>query len=149
MLKLSSNIVLPSNRKLSIRQGTNSSTNIFKSRSNPSLHRLGDHPHSLKNHHINIGALQVADDLFLLSSIPSCAHTLVAEAQADTPRERFSFSKKKMRTMVLSSKKKTQPRKSQDIMLHGTKVQTANAEIHLGISRSSDGSTTLCMQVAW
>ena len=54
--------------------------------------------------------------------------------------------------MLISNNKKTQPRNSSDITLYGTKIETSNAEIYLGISYSSDGTntntTTLCMQVA-
>ena len=72
-----------------IRQGDNSSTDIFKSRSTPTLYRLGDHPDSLKIGHIKPGALQVADDLVLSSSTSDGAHALVTEAQVDASRERF------------------------------------------------------------
>ena len=77
---------------------------------------------------------------------------LVAEAQVDASRERFPFSKKKKRTMVISSKKKTDPKHGPDITLYGTKSETFNAEVHLCISRSSDctkkNTTTRHMQVA-
>ena len=53
--------------------------------------------------------------------------------------------------MVISSKKEIQPRNSTDITMYGAKIETPNAEIHLSISKSCDGTnkkaTTLCMQV--
>ena len=62
--------------------------------------------------HIKIGGLQVADNLVHSSSMPVGAQTLVTEAHVEVSREKFSFGKKKTRTMVISSIKKTQPRNS-------------------------------------
>ena len=59
-----------------------------------------------------IGGLQVADNLVHSSSMPVGAQTLVTEAHVEVSREKFSFGKKKTRTMVISSIKKTQPRNS-------------------------------------
>ena len=54
--------------------------------------------------------------------------------------------------MLISSQMKTQPRNSSYITLDGAKIETPNAELHFGISRSSDGTnkntTALHMQVA-
>ena len=62
--------------------------------------------------HIKMGTLQVADNLVHSSSMPVGAQPLVTEAQVEVTREKFSFGKKKTKTMVISSIKMTQPRNS-------------------------------------
>ena len=89
---------------------------------------MGDHTESLKISHIQIGALQVTDDLILLTSMPTGPQVLDAEAKVEASTQWFSFSKKKTRTMVISSKKKTNPRSCPDITLCGAKIGTSNVK---------------------
>ena len=66
--------------------------------------------------------------------MPAGMHALVTEAEVDASREKFSFSKKKPWTVVISSKKKkTEPSNSQDITLYNAKIKTPNTESYLGI----------------
>lgn len=122
-----------------IRQGGITSTGMFKAKANPCLTKLQNHPSSLHIGHLKVGALMVADDLVLTGTSSEDVQELVAEAQLDAERERFSFSKTKTRSMVVSKgAKNTHPEPS--AKLQGTVIEKSSNETHLGITRTEDGT---------
>ena len=124
-----------------IRQGAVSSTGSYKVQGNPCLHRLQSHQDAFRIGSVQLGGIQVADDLVVQSPSPRGIQMLVTEAQMHASRERFSFSQSKTKSMTIRPKKQEATEEAH-VKLYGTVIESSVSEIHLGITRTADGKNT-------
>ena len=121
-----------------IRQGAESSSEIYKVRANPVIRATCDIPDTLRIGSIPIGAPTCADDVCLLSSSYTGAQTALLVAQNDANRERYEFSSTKTKVLLCNShpKKSTETLKeSHPLYLNEVPLDYTNKETHLGIQQ--------------
>ncbi len=125
-----------------IRQGGLTSTELFKARSNPLLHRLEAHPSTYKIGTISTGAIMVADDLALIARSTQEMQTLLDEAEIDASHERYIFSSSKTKTLDTSNHKRGKTDELPSLELNGERLGTSNMEAHLGVKRTNTHKNT-------
>ena len=136
--------------KIGIKQGAESSTGVFNSKSNTTLSQIASQPDSFHIGSIPVGVPTVADDMCLLSTSRIGAQTLLYIAQNDANRERYDFSTTKTKTILCNSS--LTPEEAQlamPLQLNNNTLAYVNAETHLGLERSTKGcaSTTISARV--
>ncbi len=117
-----------------IRQGGLTSTELFKARANPLLHKLGSHPCTFKIGSIPTGSIMVADDLALISESNIGMQMLLNEAESDAAKERYLFSTTK--TKAMATRNATGVAVDAGLKLNGQPLAMSMKETHLGIHRA-------------
>ena len=128
-----------------IRQGAESSTEFFKTRTNPPLRTAADIPDTLRIGTIKVGAPTCADDTCLLTTSHLGAQTALLVLQDDANRERYEFSEVKTKTLLYNSKPKLDISVLKEVSpmhLNGQPLDYTSQETHLGIERRDDGKAT-------
>jgi hypothetical protein len=97
--KLSREII----EKIGIKQGAESSSGVFITRTNPTLKHITKIPESLRIGSIPVGAPTCAVDTCMLSSSMLDAQTLLYVAQDEANRERFDYSTTKSKTILCNT----------------------------------------------
>ena len=120
-----------------IRQGAESSTEVFKCRTNILLNELCQQPDGLHIGCINIAAPTCADDVCLLSASYVGTQTLINIAEADSHRQRYDFSDTKTKILKIEPNKTGKIEKP--LFLNGSEIDYSQEETHLGIKRTDDG----------
>lgn len=134
--------------KIGIKQGAESSTGVFITRTNPTLDQVAKIPESLRIGSIQVGTPTCADDTCLLSTSMLAAQTQLLIAQDEANRERFDYSTTKTKTILCNSA--IQPEEAGTMMplkLNGASVDYVTQETHLGLERSQSGTATPTIQV--
>ena len=98
--------------RVGIRQGAESSTEVFKCRSNILLNELCQQPDGLHIGSINTAAPTCADDVCLLSASYVGTQTLINIAEADSHRQRYDFSDTKTKILKKRAKQDRKNRKA-------------------------------------
>ena len=131
--------------KQGIRQGAETSTEIFKGRGNKTLNTIASLPDSLRIGSVQVGAPTCADDTCLLSTSLLGAQTALLVAQDDANRERFQYSESKTKAILVNDKSKLTPdilTQAQPLMLNGQALNYVSQEKHLGIERTSTATAS-------
>ena len=117
-----------------IRQGGQSSTDLFKCRSNKMLQRITELPDSFRIGSISLGAPTTADDTALLSATRVGAQTQINVAQDDANNHRYNFSTVKTKAIVINPS----PLGEAPLRLNNLPVDISHQETHLGLQRTPD-----------
>ena len=125
-----------------IRQGGETSTEGFKAKENPFLHKIRLHPKSLHIGCIPMGIPTVADDNCMLARTREGAQTQLLLAQQNAAKVRYVFSTAKSKVMYLQSSSCSQLAKQETFMFNNSDIDSSEKETDLGLSRTADGRTT-------
>ena len=117
-----------------IRQGAETSADLFNIRSDPLLKRLAVHPDTFCIGTTKIGAIMVADDLALASHSGPGLQVLLNIAEQDAAEKRYDFSESKTKVQSINSPSTPQ------LLLNGLPIGRSAEETHLGITRSDTTS---------
>ena len=119
-----------------IRQGGETSTEIFKAKDNSFLDKMQQHPASLRIGSIPVGIPTVADDNCLLADSHTNAQALLLMAEHNASKDRYTFSSAKSRVIHLQGRDADIP---MELVFSGGPIKYSSAETHLGLVRSSNG----------
>ena len=122
-----------------IRQGANTSTEAYKGKSNPLLHRAASNPVAYRVGTIETGAPTTADDTAYMTKMLHGTQVLVGMAETDSRHARYNFSSTKTKFMTVNQKKN---RYIPEPKLYGNDIATTTQERHLGIERTPDNRAT-------
>lgn len=120
-----------------IKQGAESSTDLFKAKSNPMIDRSGSHPVAYRIGSIPVGAPTTADDTALISSSRLGAQVQIGIAQLEANQNRYCFSNQKTKVMVVNQKKDPE---NPNLKLNNNIIDVSEQEKHLGIERTPNHS---------
>ena len=123
----------PFREKQGIRQGGSSSADNYKGGKNSLLYNLQEAScNTIGN--LNTGALMVADDLTITSTVLYNMQAGLNIASRDSSRARYSFNMDK--TKIIAINTKVNP----NLMVNSIPLGTSKAETHLGIIRNCKGT---------
>ena len=126
-----------------IRQGAESSTGLYKGKSNKMLNAASSHPLAYRIGTVPVGAPTTADDTAFVASSQLGAQTLVGIAQIDSNHQRYSFSSQKTKVMAINKKPHIP---EPQLKLNGVKIDLSTQERHLGIERTPNNSAKATIQ---
>ena len=121
-----------------IRQGGETSTEIFKAKENKFLNRVRLHPDSYKIGSVSVGIPTVADDNCMISSSHTGAQTQLLLAQDNASRMRYLFSTNKSKVMHLNSTDAAE----MPLYINGREISYTKEETHLRLIRTADGKSS-------
>ena len=131
--------------KQGIRQGAETSTDIFKARVNPLINSIAHHPDSFRIGCIRVGAPTCADDTCILTTSHLGAQTALYLAESDARKERYEFSNNKTKVVLYNRHPRRSPAELDEtspLLLNNTIINYSSQETHLGIERTDTGKTT-------
>ena len=128
-----------------IRQGAETSTEIFKTRANPVIRATADIPDTLRIGTTKVGAPTCADDICMLSRSHLGAQTALLIAQNDANKERYEFSASKTKVLLYNNRPKTDlltMKETSPLLLNDQPLEYTSQETHLGLQRKDDGKAS-------
>jgi hypothetical protein len=136
--------------RIGIKQGAESSSGVFNSKSNPTLSQIANQPDCFHIGSIAVGVPTVADDMCLLSTSRIGAQTLLYTAQNDANRERYDFNTTKTKTILCNTNlTPEEAMMSMSLNINDTTLDYVERETHLGIERSTtcNASATIAVRI--
>jgi hypothetical protein len=128
-----------------IRQGGETSSEVFKAKDNSFLTRIRTHPLSYRIGSIPVGIPTVADDNCMISSTHTGAQTQLLMAQDNASQIRYVFSSTKSKVMYIPNKD-TKDVPNMPLQFNNAQIDYSLKETHLGLERTSDGGTTAAVE---
>ena len=132
-VKLNGSVSAPIKELQGIRQGGASSADCYKAGKNKLLHHLDSNP-SAKTGSINAGAVMVAYDLALISSLTHPMQVSLDVAQTDAMRERYKFNTTKTKTVSVNCNIPPV------LLLNSNPLGSSPSETHVGIARTANNT---------
>ena len=130
-----------------VRQGGIPSTELFKARCNDLLEVLSTSGLGYSIGSVDVSAPTCADDMTLLSDKAINLQSMINLAAVDSNRERYNFSTKKTRVMVMNSNVMNAWNESPMWKLGERTIDITTSELHLGITRTSDCKAKATVQL--
>ena len=116
-----------------IRQGSDTSTEAFKSRCDGMIDLISAQPDALHIGIIPAGAPTCADDTCIMSTSMFGTQALINIAEYDSRCNRYEFSSTKTRIMHYQYKN------VEPLNINNNEIAGTTLETHLGLQRTSDG----------
>ena len=133
--------------KQGLRQGGLTSADSFKTKTNPLLNKIENSTEAFHIGAISVGAPTCADDTALVSETLTGAKLLTKIAEEDSTDMRYSFSTTKSKIMIVNPTTTVLSQLGQfPTHLCNVPMDQSTSEVHLGITRTSDGKTAATVQ---
>ena len=133
-VKLQGNLSREIKEGQGIRQGADTSPEIFNGRGNSLIRKLKTLTDSARIGSIPVGAPTTADDIAMLSKTRLGAQTQLLIAEDDANKKRYLFSTTKSRIMAVNST--ASDKESLHLTLNGEEIKMSEKEKHVGLQRT-------------
>ena len=126
-----------------IRQGGETSSEVFKVKDNRFLERVREHPASYKIGTTSVGIPTVADDNCMIADSSLNAQTQLLMARDNSDKDRYIYNKTKSKVMLAGCRNGMED----PVLFFGdVNIESTQEEKHLGIVRTADGSSNKAVQ---